>query len=153
MWIEVCFGIPWRKSITTLYIAIFWSGWVENLQSTLVIELNDNFMLSKDRFSKIKYDMLYIKPKVWLSRARDDDYFLKLGCDGVVSFAFQVVVEGVEKRKEKSKLVKTLTTKTWYLEMIYRMHSKINNRWIEDWQSIDILDWPLRGNLIILVSK
>lgn len=96
----------------SLYCHIFEVDGLKIYKSTLVIELIDNFMLSKDRFTKIKYDMLYIKPRFLLSRARDDDYLLKLGCDGVVSFAFQVVVEGVEKRREKSKLAKTLTTKT-----------------------------------------
>jgi hypothetical protein len=88
--------------------------------------------LTRDRLTKIKSSMLYDKPKVWLFRARDNDYTLKLECDCAVLFISQLVVEGVKKRLERSKLAKTLTTKTWYLGRVYRRRHKIDNRWIEN---------------------
>ena len=42
--------------------------------------------LPKDMLTKIKFGMLYVKPKVWLSKTGDNDYSLKLGCGCVVSF-------------------------------------------------------------------
>ena len=39
-------------------------------------------------------------PKVQLSRVRVNNYSLKLGRDCAISFVSQVVVEGVEKRRE-----------------------------------------------------
>ena len=57
---------------------------------------------------------------------------------GVVLFVSKAIVEGVGKRREKKKekkeeaiQPKLLTTKTWYLGRVYRMHHKIGNRWIE----------------------
>ena len=67
-------------------------------------------------------------PKI--SRAKDNDY--SLGCDCVVSFVSQEVVERIKKRGGKSKLAKALTAKTWYLGRGYRMWRKIGNRWNED---------------------
>ena len=97
--------------------------------------------LSKDRVTRIKFVMLCVKPKVWPPRTGDSDYLLKLGCDCAVSFIFQGVVEGVKKRGGKKKLVKTLTTKSWYLGRVYRMHCKVGNTWIDYQQPIDLLDW------------
>ena len=59
-----------------------------------------------DKFTRIKYNTLYVKPKVQLSRARDNDYSLKLRRDHVVSLVSQAIVEGVKKRwiKKTSKL-------------------------------------------------
>ena len=45
--------------------------------------------------------MLYVKPKVRPSRAKTNNYSLKLGCYHKASFIFQGVVEGV-KNKEAS---------------------------------------------------
>lgn len=53
-------------------------------------------------FTRIKYDMLYVKSKVQLSRAGYNDYSLKLGCDCAVLFVSQTIVEGVKKRGEKT---------------------------------------------------
>ena len=65
-------------------------------------------------------------PKVWLSRARDNDYLLQLGCDCAVLFISQaILVERIKKRGGKSKLAKALTTKTWYLGRGYRMWRKL----------------------------
>ena len=86
--------------------------------------------------------MLYVKPKVRLSRAGDNDYLLKLGCVCAVLFIFQAIVEGVKEEGEKRKLAKTLSTKTWYLGRFYRMRRKIGNSWIEYQQPIDLLDRP-----------
>ena len=67
--------------------------------------------LSKGRLTRIKYKMLYVKPKVQLSRVGDIDYPLNLRCNVVVSFVSQVVVEGVKKRWiKKIMLAKILTT-------------------------------------------
>ena len=92
--------------------------------------------LSKDRLIRSKYGMLYDNPKVRLPR--DDDCSLKLGYDCAVWFISQGVVEEVKKRGEKTKLAKTLTTKTWYIWNVYRMHCKSGYRWIEYWQPIDL---------------
>lgn len=43
--------------------------------------------------------MLYTKPKVRLSRARINDYLLKLGCDCAVSFVSQAIAQGMKKNK------------------------------------------------------
>ena len=43
----------------------------------MVSELNGDLTLSKDRFTEIKYGMLYVKPNVRLSGAKDNDYSLK----------------------------------------------------------------------------
>jgi hypothetical protein len=45
--------------------------------------------------------MLYVKPELQLSRVRDNDYSLKLGCDDAVLFVSQAIVEGVKKRALK----------------------------------------------------
>ena len=95
-----------------------------------------------NRLTRIKFGMSYVKPKVQLSRARNDDYSLKLKCDHVASFISQGVVEGVKKRGKISRLAKILTTKTWSLGRVYRMCNKIGNRWFEYWQPIDLLDQP-----------
>jgi ribosomal protein S26 len=47
-----------------------------------------------------------------------------------------VVVEMRDKREKKS--TKTLTTKTWYLGRVYRMHHEISNMWIEYRHRIDL---------------
>jgi hypothetical protein len=36
-------------------------------------------MLSKDRLTNFESNVLYVEPKIPLSRARDNDYSLKLG--------------------------------------------------------------------------
>ena len=66
-----------------------------------------SFMLSIYRFTRIKSGMLYVKPKVRLSRSRNNDYPLKLGCDCAISFISHGAVEGVKKeggggKKKKS---------------------------------------------------
>ena len=53
----------------------------------------------------------------------------------------QRVVERVRK-KERSKLAKILTTKIWYLGTLFGVRRKIDNRWIEYRQPIDLLDQP-----------
>ena len=58
--------------------------------------------LSKDKLARIKSSMLYVKPNVRLSRARDNDCSFKLGCDCVVLFISQGVVEGVKIRGGKA---------------------------------------------------
>ena len=58
-------------------------------------------MLSKDRLTSIEYDMFYVKPKFPLSRARDNDYSLELGCDYAISVISQGIVKGVKKRGKK----------------------------------------------------
>ena len=70
----------------------------------MVSELNGNSTLSNDRFTKSKYDMLYVKPKVRLSKAGDNKYSLKLGCDCVVSYVYQAVVERIKKRGENKQV-------------------------------------------------
>ena len=50
----------------------------------------------------IKSGLLYVKPKVLLSRDKDNDYSLKLGCDYTVLFISQGVLEGVKKRGRKA---------------------------------------------------
>ena len=65
----------------------------------LIIQVS--LTLAKDRFIRLKSSMLYVKPKVWLSRAGDDDHPLKWGCDCAVSISSQGVVEGVKKKREK----------------------------------------------------
>ena len=81
-----------------------------------ICELNSNPTLSKNMFTRIKSGMLYVKPKVQLSSAGDNNYSLKLRRDCVVSFvSSQAIFEGVKKRGIKlSKLAKSLTTKTWF---------------------------------------
>ena len=113
--------------------------------------LNDNHTLSKNRFTRIKYGMLHVKSKVWLSRARDNDYSLKSNCDYAVSFVSEALVEEVKKMDYKSKSAKRLTTKTWYLGRVYKMHCKIGNVWIEYQQPRE----PAfqYGNKVMLVSK
>ena len=69
----------------------------------LKCELNGNPTLFEDKFARSKYGMLYVKPKVRLSRARDNNYLLKLECDCAVLFVSQAVVEGVKKRGIKKK--------------------------------------------------
>ena len=59
--------------------------------------LNGNSTLSKNNFTKIKYGMLHVKPKVRLSRARDNVYSLKLKCDYAVSFVSHALLEEVKK--------------------------------------------------------
>ena len=54
--------------------------------------------VSKDRFTRGQYGMLYAKPKVRLSRAGNNDYSLKLSCDCVVSFVSQVVIEELKEK-------------------------------------------------------
>ena len=52
--------------------------------------------------------MLYVKPKVRLSRIEDNNYLLKLRCDCAVTFVCQACVEGVKKRglkKGKSAII------------------------------------------------
>ena len=78
--------------------------------------------------SKFKSIIMYVKSKVWLSKARGNDYSLKLGCDCTISFTSQGVVEAIKKRGGKNKLPKTLITKTWYLRKVYRRRPKIDNR-------------------------
>lgn len=70
-------------------------------KSALLNELNGNLMLSRIGSPKSSTVCCISKPKVQLCRLRDDNYLLKLGHDGAVSFAFQKVVEGVEKRREQ----------------------------------------------------
>ena len=83
-----------------------------------ICELNSNSTLSKNMFTRIKYGMLYVKPKVQLSSVGDNNYSLKLRRDCVVSFVSQAIFEGVKKRGIKlSKLANSLTTKTWYLSI------------------------------------
>ena len=67
--------------------------------------LNDNPTLSKDRFTSIAC-MLYVKPKVRLSRARDNNYSLKLRCDCAVLFVSQAIVEGEKKKIENTSWLK-----------------------------------------------
>ena len=109
-----------------------------------VVSWNGTSSLSKDRLTKIKSSILYVKPKVWLFWVGDNyNYSLKLGSYCVVSFVYQAIVEGVKKKGKKlNKVVKTLTTETWYLEKIYSMCHTIGNRWIEYLQAVDLLDWP-----------
>ena len=98
-------------------------------------------MLSKDRLTRIKFGKLYVKLKVRLFRAGDKDYLSKVGCDYVILFISQAVVEGVKKRG-KRKLAKIIITETLYSRRVYRMCHKFGNRWIEYWQPIDMLDQP-----------
>ena len=65
--------------------------------------LNGNPTLFKDRFIRLKCIMLYVKPKVRLAKAWDNDYLLKLRCNCAISFVSQVVIEGVKKRNQKKK--------------------------------------------------
>jgi len=51
---------------------------------TFVSQLNDNHSLSKDRLTRIRADILYMKPKI-LS-VGNHDTLLKLGCDCGVCF-------------------------------------------------------------------
>ena len=67
----------------------------------LICELSGKPTLYEDKFARSKYGMLYVKPKLQLSRAKDSDHSLKLRGDCVVSFVSQLVVEGVKKRGTK----------------------------------------------------
>lgn len=58
--------------------------------------------LSKDKLTRIESSVLYVKPRVRLSRAWDNDYSLKLGCDCAISCMSQWRVEGVKKRGRKT---------------------------------------------------
>ena len=85
--------------------------------------------------SNLKFD--YLEPRTMITHRNWD----------LIS---QVVVK--VKKWFKSKLAKTLTTTTWYLRKAYRMHRKIDNKWIEYQQLIDLqvqgFQW---GNKIMLV--
>jgi hypothetical protein len=63
----------------------------------LICELSGKLTLSEDKFARSKYGMLYVEPKVRLSRAGDNDHSLKLRGDCAVWFVSQPVVEGVKK--------------------------------------------------------
>ena len=49
---------------------------VQNLYFIQYVSWNGNSTLSEDRFTRIKYGMLYVKSKVRLSRVMDNDYSL-----------------------------------------------------------------------------
>ena len=51
---------------------------VQNLYFIQYVSWNGNSTLSEDRFTRIKYGMLYVKSKVRLSRVMDNDYSLNL---------------------------------------------------------------------------
>jgi hypothetical protein len=42
-----------------------------------------------------------------------------------------------------------LTTKTWYLGRVCRMHYKIGNRWIKYWQLIDLWNQPTNTKMML----
>lgn len=44
----------------------------------------------------LKFHMLHAKPEVQLSRVEENDFLLILGCNCVISFVFQAIVDGVE---------------------------------------------------------
>ena len=48
--------------------------------------------------------MLYVKPKVRLSRVRDNGYSLKLGCDCAMLFGSQALIERINKRGNKKQV-------------------------------------------------
>ena len=70
-------GNPLQHSVLP-FVEVDWS---KIYKSTLVSELNDKLTLFKVKPTKMKYDMLYVKPKVQLCRVGDNDYILKLGHD------------------------------------------------------------------------
>lgn len=101
----------------------------------LIIQVS--LTLAKDRFIRLKSSMLYVKPKVWLSRAGDDDHPLKWGCDCAVSISsrsrssWRSQKKEGKKIKKLKKLTKTSTTEIWLLGRVCRMHRKNGSRWIE----------------------
>ena len=62
-------------------------------KSTLVSQLNGNPTLLNDRMTEIKFGMLYTKLEKKISRASDNDFSLKLGCDCVVAFVIKAIIE------------------------------------------------------------
>ena len=52
-----------------------------------------------------------------------------------------------EKKDRKGKYAKTLTTQTWYLGRVYKIHYKSGNKWIEYWQLIDLHNQPFNMDI------
>ena len=85
--------------------------------------------------------MLYTKHEKKIPRDGDNGFSLKLGCDCVVAFVTEATIEEIKKRGRPRKS-KALTTKTWYLGIVYRMRRKIANRWVEYREPVDLFDQP-----------
>ena len=84
--------------------------------------------------------MFYTKHKKKISRASVNGFNLKLGCDCVVAFVIEAIIEKIKKgRPSKSK---ALTSKTWYLGKVHKMRRKIANKWVKYREPIDLLDRP-----------
>jgi hypothetical protein len=58
--------------------------------------------LAKDRLTRIKFGMLYVKPKIRPSKAMDNDYSFKMECHCAVSLSLKEWL-GSQKRKKKKK--------------------------------------------------
>ena len=106
-------------------------------KSTLVSQLNGNPTLSKDRLTRIKASILYMKPK--LLTAANHDTMLNLGCDCGVCFLNTLEARIVKKHGRPKKLA---PIKVWFVGRVYRMRRKFGNRWVEYRDPIDLMDHP-----------
>ena len=66
----------------------------------------------------------------WFIQVGENDCSLKLECDCVVSFVFQVVVEGVTTRG-KNKVGQNINHQDLVVYLAYKIRRKIGKRWIE----------------------